>query len=316
VYKKGLIPCNREEVTAVDGISLAIEKGTLFCLLGHNGAGKTTTISMLTGLFSPTSGDATIFGHSVVEDMDSVRAITGVCPQHDILWRELTAKEHLTLFAELKGAKNIDSLINQTLEDVRLTHVANVRVGTFSGGMKRRLSVAISGIGDPKIIFLDEPTTGMDPGNRRAVWDMIEKLKKNRVIFLTTHGMDEADMLSDRIAIMAHGTYRCIGSSLHLKNKFGVGYHISLLPLPEYMEQIKALVSNTVPGIILSNEAAGSLIYTVPNNRIEEITTLLRVIEQEARMLKDWSISHSTLEEVFLKLTKESNYVGGNTRTT
>lgn len=315
---KGL---HRKEMKAVDDLCLAIEKGQLFCLLGHNGAGKTTTIRILSGLFSPTSGDATIFGRSVLTDMDEIRRFTGVCPQHDILWNELTAKEHLVMFAEFKGLskEEVKKEVQEKLEEVNLTYVANVRAGTYSGGMKRRLSVAISGIGNPQIIFMDEPTTGMDPANRRAVWDMIQSLKKNRVIILTTHSMEEADMLSDRIGIMAAGELKAIGNSLHLKNRFGDGYHISLLPHPKKVKEVKKMVSDRLMGAKLTDEAAGSLVYTMPLSYIKEITGFLKYIETENNnvpeenqvFLKDWSISHTTLEEVFLKLTKESNYTGG-----
>jgi ABC-type multidrug transport system ATPase subunit len=171
---------------------------------------------------------ALIYGHSVrsTAGMSNIRRMIGVCPQFDILWDALTAKEHVQLFASIKGLppSTIKSVAEQSLAQVKLSQAANVRAGSYSGGMKRRLSVAIALIGDPKLVFLDEPTTGMDPITRRHVWDIIEEAKKGRAIVLTTHSMEEADILSDRIAIMAKGKLRCIGTSIRLKSKFGTGY--------------------------------------------------------------------------------------------
>ncbi len=144
------------------------DEGNLLVLLGHNGAGKTTTIGMLTGLLSPTSGDALIFGNSIITDMDEIRKVMGVCPQYDILWPQMTGREHLELFAALKEVSKdqIENEVVERLSDVDLLKVQNIPSEGYSGGMKRRLSVAISLIGNPKIVFLDEPTTGMDPVSR------------------------------------------------------------------------------------------------------------------------------------------------------
>eukprot|EP01100_Stratorugosa_tubuloviscum_P006213 TRINITY_DN268_c0_g1_i3.p1 TRINITY_DN268_c0_g1~~TRINITY_DN268_c0_g1_i3.p1 ORF type:complete len:717 (-),score=265.29 TRINITY_DN268_c0_g1_i3:461-2569(-) len=161
---------SKNDVYAVKHLTLSAQSGKLLVLLGHNGAGKTTTISMLTGLFPPTSGDIFVCGYSVNYQMDDIRNFLGVCPQHDILWGDLTAREHLNLFAELKGIttrKERKQVVDQTLETVNLFRVADHRASTYSGGMKRRLSVAIAAIGNPKVLVLDEPTTGMDPVSKR-----------------------------------------------------------------------------------------------------------------------------------------------------
>lgn len=155
----------------------------------------------------------------------------GVVPQFDILWGELTAGEHMRMFCKIKGIpdEDIEQVTEDLLKDVGLSDVLNARTYSFSGGMKRRLSVAISAIGDPKIIFMDEPTTGMDPVSRRDVWTLIQKLKKNKVIILTTHAMEEADILSDRIAVVCDGKLKCVGTPLYLKNAFGDGYRINMV---------------------------------------------------------------------------------------
>ena len=145
------------DVLALRGFSASIEEGQIFCLLGHNGAGKTTTVNILTGLFEPTFGDGFIYGHSVVAEMETIRRFMGVCPQHDILWNDLTAREHLEIFAELKNVPSYEraAVVDDKLRSVNLYDVGNKLVGGFSGGMKRRLSVAMSCIGEPKIIFMD-----------------------------------------------------------------------------------------------------------------------------------------------------------------
>lgn len=225
---------------AVKDVRVALDDGQLFCLLGHNGAGKSTTIGMLTGLLTPTGGDATIFGHSIITNMDQIRENMGVCPQHDILWPELTAYEHLELYAGFKRLyyEDMKTDVAQRLQDVALTAAAHSPCGNYSGGMKRRLSVSIALIGDPKIVFLDEPTTGMDPVSRRQVWNLIERVKRGRVTLLTTHSMEEADVLGDRIAIMKGGRLAALGSSLHLKRKFGDGYHVTILSQPPMQDAL------------------------------------------------------------------------------
>eukprot|EP00246_Nothoceros_aenigmaticus_P013513 TRINITY_DN4700_c0_g1_i2.p1 TRINITY_DN4700_c0_g1~~TRINITY_DN4700_c0_g1_i2.p1 ORF type:complete len:623 (-),score=94.49 TRINITY_DN4700_c0_g1_i2:787-2430(-) len=233
VTQLGCFRCNRTSAYhAVKGVWFNIENDKLFCLLGPNGAGKTTIINCLTGVIPTTAGDGMIYGHSIRDaaGINNIRSFMGVCPQFDILWESLSAKEHLSLFASIKGlpSSEIKSVASDLLAQVKLSDAANIRSGSFSGGMKRRLSVAIALIGDPKIVFLDEPTTGMDPITRRYVWDIIETAKKGRAMVLTTHSMEEADILGDRIAIMAKGRLRCIGTSIHLKSRFGSGYVVNV----------------------------------------------------------------------------------------
>ena len=195
------------KLRAVDGIAYGIDNNQLFTLLGHNGAGKTTTINMLVGNMLHSEGDARVFGHSISHDMTAVHQIMGYCPQHDVLYAELTGREHLELFANIKNSIYADAIIDvgaevvERLQQVNLIACQNVISSAYSGGMQRRLSIAIALIGDPRIVYLDEPTTGMDPVTRRDVWDMIMLAKKGRVIFLTTHSMEEADILGDRIAV-------------------------------------------------------------------------------------------------------------------
>ena len=213
---------------AVENSNISMYNGQIFALLGHNGAGKTTTISMLTGLIPATQGRAGVFNLNIFDDMDEFRKILGVCPQHDVLFESLTPKEHLQLFASFKGtpADRVDEVVNKMIKDIDLVEVQNQLAGTLSGGQKRKLSVGIAMIGDSKVVILDEPSSGMDTSSRRRLWEMLKENKQGKIIILTTHYMDEADILGDRICIMAEGRIKCCGSSLFLKNRYGVGYNL------------------------------------------------------------------------------------------
>ncbi|KAK5828319.1 hypothetical protein F5H01DRAFT_373825 [Linnemannia elongata] len=266
---------------AVKDLCLTLQEGKLLALLGQNGAGKSTTMNMLSGLTRSTGGDATFYGLSMNSEMAEIRSMMGVCPQHDILFDDLTAKEHIQLYAGLKNVpkEEIPRLTEERLKAVRLWNVKDKLSHTYSGGMKRRLSMVISTLGDPKIIFLDEPTTGMDPTNRRHVWSFIEKFKQGRIIILTTHSMEEADILGDRICVMAHGRLRAIGNSIHLKNKFGAGYRISLMTDPANTEYVKSQIESRVPGCILKDDSAGALLYQFPPSSMSSIPGLVQWLE-------------------------------------
>ena len=239
----------RGEFVAVSRITFGIRADEIFCLLGHNGAGKTTTFRMLSGVLEPTRGDALVLGKSVRRQLKAVQNAMGLCPQHDVLWAELTAREHLELFGGLAGLPPSQAAesVAKYLRAVDLAHVRDTASCKFSGGMKRRLSVACSLIADPKVLYLDEPTTGMDPVNRRGVWDVIEAAKAGRVVVLTTHAMEEAETLGDRIGIMSRGRLLCLGTSLHLKSRFGSGYHVSVACDEADKPRLTALVQAHVP---------------------------------------------------------------------
>uniref|UniRef100_A0A3Q3IW89 ABC transporter domain-containing protein n=1 Tax=Monopterus albus TaxID=43700 RepID=A0A3Q3IW89_MONAL len=224
IYKTG-------KKLAVDGLSVDFFENQITSFLGHNGAGKTTTMSILTGLFPPTSGTAFINGLDILTDMDSVRKYLGMCPQHNVLFDELTVEEHIYFYGRLKGRSRDELKIemDQMIKDVGLPHKRKDLAKNLSGGMQRKLSVAIAFVGGSKIIILDEPTAGVDPYARRGIWELLLKYKRGRTIILSTHHMDEADILGDRIAIISHGKMRCCGSSLFLKKCFGSGYYFTLV---------------------------------------------------------------------------------------
>ena len=216
---------------AVNNLNVKMYDSQIFALLGHNGAGKTTTISMLTGLIGKTSGEATVYEKDIFEETDEVREFLGVCPQHDVLFDLLTPREHLDIFYDFKGGdpKRKQAEIDSLIEDCGLSIDQQKRAYSLSGGNKRKLSVCIALCGNSKLVLLDEPTAGMDLGARRNLWDMLKSYKKDRIIILTTHYMDEADVLGDRIGIMCKGTLQCLGSSLFLKNRFGAGYKLTFV---------------------------------------------------------------------------------------
>jgi ABC-2 type transport system ATP-binding protein len=212
-----------EDVTAVDGLSLTVEKGELFGFLGPNGSGKTTTINMLCGLLEPTTGSAKICGYDIRKETNNVKELIGVSPQETAVYPALTGKENIELFASLhtmpkeKLRRNVDEL----LKKLSLQDQSKRRAGKYSGGMMRRINLAMALVHDPEIAFLDEPTVGMDPQSRQAVWDFIRELKtRNKTVLLTTHYMEEAEGLCDRIGIIDHGKLIALGTPQQLKKQF------------------------------------------------------------------------------------------------
>ncbi|CAG9460936.1 unnamed protein product [Pedinophyceae sp. YPF-701] len=338
---------------AVEGTWLQVERNHLFCLLGPNGAGKTTTFNMLTGVTSPTSGDVLVDGRPLSNpgDLDRTRGNMGVCPQFDVLWDRLTGLEHLDLYCGIKGVVRSARQAHcaQLLHEVALTDAQRVRVGSYSGGMRRRLSVALALLGSPSIVYLDEPTTGMDPVSRRFVWDIIERAKKGRCIILTTHSMEEADILGDRIGIMARGKLRCVGTPLHLKGRFGAGYNLyvtiervqgktlaalrtgvedndpAALEHAARVQRIRAFMKEQC-GLEPFEETPGFLTYVLPREDKAgdaaggvSIRALMEGLEQHGKALgvADVQLSTASLEEVFLTIARnaEIDALSGEGRT-
>lgn len=204
---------------AVNGIDLLIKEGELFSLLGVNGAGKTTTIKMLSGLILPTSGDILINGMDIKKDIYKIKQILNVSPQETAIAPNLTVKENLEFMAGIYQINNKENKINDLIKQFKLGEILNKKAKTLSGGWQRRLSIAISLINDPKILFLDEPTLGLDVVARKELWDIINELKGKITIILTTHYMEEAESLSDRIGIMSNGNLVQVGTVEELINK-------------------------------------------------------------------------------------------------
>ena len=212
-----------KEKTAVDGISLQINEGELFSLLGVNGAGKTTTVKVLCCLTEADSGEATVMGMNCATEKDKVKAVIGISPQETSVAEKLTVRENLLLIAEISGfdKAKCNARVEETISQLGLAEVADQRAKTLSGGWKRKLSIAMALISEPKVLFLDEPTLGLDVLARRELWRAIEGLKGKITIILTTHYMEEAEKLSDRIAVMVSGKIRALGSLAELEAMTG-----------------------------------------------------------------------------------------------
>ncbi|RKP11483.1 P-loop containing nucleoside triphosphate hydrolase protein, partial [Piptocephalis cylindrospora] len=310
---------------SVKDVTLATEKSQIFGLLGPNGAGKTSLISMLTGLYPSTGGEARVSGYDLRTQLSSIFLTMGVCPQHDILWGDLTVEEHLYFYARLKGipVREERAQVDRAISRVSLTKFARRLSRGLSGGEKRRLSIAISLMGDPGVVFLDEPTTGLDPEVKRIIWDIVQDARQGRTIILTTHSMEEAEVLCQRIAIMAKGTLRCIGSQLRLKQVYGNGFRLtvsatkpselgramgfieSILP-PGRHQRLDTFVSTVSYEFQLPSETPSS----GSNEGEYTLSRLFERLEQEGKEIngvEDWGLSQVSLEEVFLKIIREDD---------
>jgi ATP-binding cassette subfamily A (ABC1) protein 3 len=269
---------------AVKGVSLGIPNGECFGLLGINGAGKSTTLAMLSGEFPPTTGTATLGGLNLLTDVFKVRRRIGFCPQFDALFDLLTGREHLTLYAHIKGiaSADVEGVVNGKISEMGLVEYADRSAGTYSGGNKRKLSVAIAMIGEPTLVFLDEPSTGMDPVARRHMWEIIIDIVTKREkcsLILTTHSMEECEALCTRVGIMVGGVLRCLGSSQRLKSKYGLGYQIELsLNIPtsgEIDEKSRSIVASL-------NGSCADVTKTTTSLTRAQVTQSLRVLNREA----------------------------------
>jgi ABC-2 type transport system ATP-binding protein len=290
---------------AVDNVSFTVQSGEIFGLLGPNGAGKSTLIRMLTTLVPPTSGTAIVAGHDIIREANAVRASIGVIPQNMTSDPELTCAENLGIQARLYGITG--ALRRQRtadlLEAVGLTDRANAFAATLSGGMRRRLEIARGLVNDPQTLFLDEPTTGLDPVSRVSVWEMITHLRvhEGRTLFLTTHYMDEADRLCDRLAIVDKGKVVAMDTPVSLKSSVPGASRIELQFEPDLPNGAADL--ERLPAV-KSVRALGSATYRVSSDRgpasAQELIELARELKLE---LKALSVQSTTLDDVFLHYT-------------
>ncbi len=290
-------------MTAVDSVDLEVNEGVLFGLLGPNGAGKTTTIKMLTTLLTLTGGSAEVWGHDVSRDPDNVRRSIGIVFQEPALESELTGKENLDFHARMYGMKKEDrqKSIESVLELVELKDKANVLVKKYSGGMKRRLEIARGLMHRPKVLFLDEPTLGLDTQTRRSIWNYIKALKKRGVtIILTTHYMEEADYLCDRVAIVDHGKIIAIGKPSKLKDSIGSDI-ISVKTSGDPGDRFHSCLSK-LKWIkdVKKHDHQFSLGVKEGEKKIPE---LMRIAEKCGIEITSVTLKKPTLEDVFLKYT-------------
>ena len=292
-----------DNLTAVDGLNIKIKKGEVFGFLGPNGAGKTTSIKMMVGLLRPTSGNVLING----VDVDKIEKGTiGICPQELMLWENLTCKESLNLMADMyEVPKKIrDERVQKLLDDLFLVEKADTVVTKLSGGMKRRLNLALSVIHEPEIVVLDEPSEGLDPQSRRVLWNYIRSMRdeQGKTVILTTHLMDEADHLSDRIGIVDHGKLIRLDTPENLKNEIGEGdiVDMKLSEASKNLDIIQELESNEQ---ILSVVEANGRIHIRALNAVGKLPLMMQAVEKFDVHIADLSVRQNTLEDVFIDLT-------------
>ncbi|KAK7304601.1 hypothetical protein VNO77_42484 [Canavalia gladiata] len=297
------------EKFAVRGLSLALPQGECFGMLGPNGAGKTSFINMMIGLSKPTSGSAFVQGLDIRTDMDGIYTSMGVCPQHDLLWETLTGREHLIFYGRLKNLKGsaLTQAVEESLKSVNLFHggVADKQAGKYSGGMKRRLSVAISLIGDPRVVYMDEPSTGLDPASRNNLWNVVKRAKQDRAIILTTHSMEEAEVLCDRLGIFVDGSLQCIGNPKELKARYGGTYVFTMTTSMDHEKDVENLVQQLSPNANKIYHISGTQKFELPKDEIR-MANVFRAVETAKRnfTVSAWGLADTTLEDVFIKVAR------------
>ncbi len=293
------------DFTAVKGISFDIQEGEIFSLLGPNGAGKTTTISMLSTLYAPTLGDAMISGHSVTKNPMAVRNAIGVVPQDIALYEDLTAKENLIFWGQMYGlsGKSLTARVDEVLEQIGLVDKAKDRVKTYSGGMKRRVNIGVGLLHKPKLLFMDEPTVGIDPQSRRAILDTVKDLnKQGMTVLYTTHYMEEAEELSDRVGIIDHGELIALGTQKELTRQVGQSETL-VLHIGEN-EDPDALVSSLkgVDGILEANAINHEISVITPSAK-DVLAPVVATANERGIKIHSIDIREPNLEAVFLHLT-------------
>ncbi|KAJ8467083.1 hypothetical protein OPV22_029635 [Ensete ventricosum] len=297
---------------AVQSLSLAVAEGECLGMLGPNGSGKTTVINMVTGLLLPTSGRVFLSNKGISSSMDNIHAKIGICPQKDLLWDSLTGREHLMFYGRLRNLKGLElqQAVDNSLRSLDLYegNVGDHLAGTYSGGMKRRLSVAISLIGDTQtsqaiamqVVLLDEPTTGLDPDSRNYLWHAIKLAKRDRTIILTTHLMDEAEFLCDRLAIIVNGRLTCVGSSSELKTRYGGSYQLTISADPINKDIIEDMITSLCSEAMKIYDVVGTQRFRLPKQvvRVQEIFKVIDVLKKVVA-IHAFEVISASIEDVF-----------------
>ncbi|CAL4125829.1 unnamed protein product, partial [Meganyctiphanes norvegica] len=258
------------------------------------------------GVYAPTSGSAKVAGWDIATNLKEARVEVGLCPQHNMLFTDLSVMEHLIFFAKLKGLSNKESDLEakNLMRRLQLLDKKHMFGSQLSGGMKRKLCLAISLIGGSKVIILDEPSSGLDPESRRWVWEIIQEERERRTVLVTTHHMEEADVLGDRVAIMAEGRIICAGSTLFLKKKFGDGYSLTVTVTDDKcVENICKSVSKHLPNANMVSSMGGEVIYKLPSETSLFGPMLDSLTQQKNDLgIKHLGLSLTSMEQVFLKV--------------
>ncbi|MEP7137883.1 MAG: ATP-binding cassette domain-containing protein [Chloroflexota bacterium] len=296
---------NYGDFKAVKGVSFSIEEGEIFSLLGPNGAGKTTTISMLSTLYTPTSGDAIIGGHSITKDPMGVRGIIGVVPQDLALYEDLTARENLIFWGQMynMSGKPLTTRVDEVLEQIGLTDKAKDRVKTYSGGMKRRVNIGVGLLHKPRLLFLDEPTVGIDPQSRRAILDTVKDLNNQGMTLLyITHYMEEAEELSHRVGIIDHGEMIAIGTQKELTQQVGEAETLILHVGENDDSEALAKTLKDIPGVQQAT-AVDHEVSVVCAEAEDVLAAVVTKANDRGIKIRSIDIREPNLEAVFLHLT-------------
>lgn len=296
---------NYGDTAAVKGISFHIDEGEIFSLLGPNGAGKSTTIAMLSTLYAPTSGEAAIGGHSITSNPMAVRQLIGVVPQDLALYEDLTARENLNFWGQMYGMGGgaLKNRVDEVLAQIGLMDKANKPVKTFSGGMKRRVNIGVGLLHKPRLLFMDEPTVGIDPQSRRAILEMVKDLNRQGMsVLYTTHYMEEAQELSDRVGIIDHGQMIALGTQKELTQKVGQTDTLRL-HLPEDADGEKLAEALRMVAGVQSVSAADHAVTLITPSAADVLASVVSKANEHGIKIRSVDIEEPNLEAVFLHLT-------------
>ena len=290
---------------AVKGVSFAIEEGEVFSLLGPNGAGKTTTLSMLSCLLEPSAGDARIAGYSIRQESMAVKRVIGVVPQEIALYEDLSARENLPFWGRMAGMSGaaLKQRVDEVLAQIGMSDKANQRVKTYSGGMKRRVNIGAGLLHQPRILFMDEPTVGIDPQSRRNILDAVKALnQQGMTVLYTTHYMEEAEELSQRVGIIDHGQLIALGTQAELTRMIGE-HDILRLHLAEGADvEVLAAALRTLPDVLHVSTTDNQVVLLVPEAEIAMSPVIVKADQMQAK-IRSVDMEEPNLEAVFLHLT-------------
>jgi ABC-type multidrug transport system ATPase subunit len=298
---------------AVKGITFSVRSGEVLSYLGANGAGKSTTMGMLCGTLPITYGDASVNGYSITRNKVLARRNLGICMQSDVIWDDISVIDHLYLFGRLRGmsGQELKDDVDRMIESLGFPEKAYSAAGTLSGGQKRRLCVGISMVGGNSVVYLDEPTAGLDPVSRRHLWELVQKNRHGRAILLTTHFMDEADVLGDRIAIVKEGRLRALGTSRFLKKRFGMGYLLRCSmesnSADNSTRRLQDCITSHIANASFVSNAGTEFAMRLPKDAVSSFPQLLEVLDtrKSELFLSNYGIETTTLEEVFMRIVNE-----------
>jgi ABC-type multidrug transport system ATPase subunit len=312
---------NNDKFLAVNNVSFKAYKNEIFCILGHNGAGKSTLVKIMTGLILSDKGTIYYDGRDFNENKIKIRQEMGICSQDNIFFN-LSVEQNIHIFSGLKGIEDYN--VDEILEKVDLLDKKTTKVEELSGGQKRKLCIALAILGNPKYLFFDEPTTGLDPVSRRNIWNLLSSLKKDKIIFLTTHYMDEADILADRKLILTRGVIRCLGSSVYLKNHFRMMYFLNIQT--NYPKEVNNIIQSIIPTAIIENNKnknkQDNFTWKLPIDTTSQFKNLFNEIDKyknNDNLIINYSIKSPSLEDIFISLSEndvldfnDDNSISGN----